>query len=175
MTKETLLNTIFECKLNDKNILGLCIKEDTSKRLCFWVTRKSKKKANTYQVFNGDIFSGYTVEYSCLFKLSTSQRIKRLYNCSKDEVNEIIRLYSKLPKLSDLNFQKEELITKLKTMKGKEYKKLLKEYNNLCLEINKREGAHLQRDTNNSKYSMYKTTPTKGYISIVNGGKCSGK
>ena len=173
----TYTNKIFEFILNRRKYLALCVKELDDELVCFFVNYKSKSKKDTYKICQSEEFL-FNIEYSCVFKINKKHITKHLYTCSCDVMNELKELYSKLPKLSVLREQEQHIREKLKIAPIKEQKKIIKELNELCMQITKRECFFLYHTDKkqNNPYSMHKITPNKdGYLHLVQGGGCTGK
>ena len=179
MTNNSYINNIYEIILNGRKHLGLCVKELEDEVVCFWVNHKSKQQKDTYKICNDEnVFSGFNVEYGCVFKINKKCIAKHLYSCSMDTISELKELYSKLPRLSMLREKEKLLREQLNNAPSKEKRVLIRKLNDLCMQISKRECVFLyQTDKKeNNPYSMYRIIPNKeGYISTFRGGSCSGK
>lgn len=173
------LNNIIEFNINSNNYLALCIQYlSTDEVLCFRISKKEKESQFAHKIYLLDgSYSGYRIEYPCLFRLNISRIKKRIMVCSDNDVKQAIVLYKLLPSIESLKKQANDMLKEMKNPSVSQKKSLRRKYNALVQLINKRTCIEFYvTEKQNGKYSNFKRIPNKdGIKHIYQGGTCSPK
>ena len=119
------------------------------------------------------------MQYGCRFILPEECRVKIICHCEDGFTKVVADEYNKLPLLSSLKEERDQLQKEMKQLSQKDKKRIVSRYNELNQIINDRSTTFLMEGTKSkvrNKYSNFRTVPDKnGIRKVCSGGKVSPK